>query len=287
MGIPADIVAEHGGRYAHELRVAAKLAREAGAVALRYHGKDITVQRKAGDEPVTVADHECSALIVAGLKRAFPDDIVISEEIKDDPRRVTASRVWYVDPIDGTKAFIRGESGYCVMIGLTLEHEPMVGLLYQPNYDSLVFAVHQGGAWLLRQGECTPLVASGFEQPKDARHLGAQTGRRADWEQIETRLGLPEAHKVFSIGLKLCTIALGATDLYVNPYTHCSTWDTCAPQVILQESGGTLTDMHGLALSYNDPVTTKHSRGLVGSNGSMHDTVIATFSALFPDPGPE
>lgn len=287
MGIPTDIVAEHGGRYAHELSVAAALAREAGALALRYHGKDITVQRKAGDEPVTVADHECSALIVAGLKRAFPDDIVISEEIKDDPRRVHASRVWYVDPIDGTKAFIRGESGYCVMIGLTLEHAPVVGLLYQPNFDSLVFAAHESGAWLLRHGECTPLVTSTLEQPEQARHLGAKTGSRADWDQVEKRLGLPEDHKVSSIGLKLCTIALGASDLYVNPYTHCSTWDTCAPQVVLQEAGGTLSDMHGLPLRYNDPETTKHSRGLIGSNGAMHRRVIETFSALFPDPGPE
>ena len=284
MGLSKQLATAHGGQYADELRVACRLAREAGEIALRYHGEEITVDLKPGDEPVTVADHECSALIVKGLQLAFPEDVVISEEIQDDPRRLSAHRVWYVDPIDGTKSFIRGECGYCVMVGLAVDHVPMLGVLYQPNFDSLIFAAQDKGAWILREGECTGLHSSNSQEPVGARQLGAKSGPKADWQQVAKRFGLLEHQRVSSIGLKLCTIALGASDLYVSPYTQCHSWDTCAPQVILQEAGGQLSDMHGQPLCYNQEGT-KHTRGLLGSNGSMHSKVTEKFSALFPYAG--
>jgi 3'(2'), 5'-bisphosphate nucleotidase len=287
MGIPNDILSGRCGDFAEELRVAAKLAREAGAIAMRYHGEDISVDLKLDDEPVTVADHECSAHIVAGLRSAFPEDIVISEEVAVDTRRLNSERVWYVDPIDGTKDFIRGVNGYCVMIGLTIDSEPTVGTVYQPNSDALLFAAKDAGCWLHREGECRRLSTSDRDNPEDARYLRSKSRIPADWDRIENELGLARGETIASIGLRLCTIALGASDLYVNPYTKSSSWDTCAPQVILQEAGGTLSDMHGLPLRYDDPVSCKHRRGVVASNGHMHDRVIQKFSELYPDPGPE
>ncbi len=287
MGNSSDIPKERCGAFVKELEVAARLVREAGAIAMSYHGKDITVDLKAGDEPVTVADHDCSAHIVAGLRSAFPDDVVISEEVADDTRRLHSERVWYVDPIDGTKSFIRGESGYCVIIGLTIAHAPVVGVVYQPNFETLLFAAKGAGSWLVRAGRCSRLFTSEREQPADARHLRSKNTMQADWDGITREFGLPREEKISSIGLKLCTIALGASDLHVNPYTHSSSWDTCAPQVILHEAGGQVSDMHGLALRYDDPNTLKHQRGLVASNGRMHQSVIQQFSDLFPDPGPE
>lgn len=287
MSSTIDMVQEHAGPLAHEMSVAIQLAREAGEIALLYHGEDISVELKIGDEPVTVADHECSAHVVRGLYAAFPEDVVISEEVADDARRVRARRVWYVDPIDGTKAFIRGESGYCIMIGLAVEHQPVLGVICQPNYSTLVFATRGFGAWSLRDGSCHALQTSSVATPEEARHLGGNGKPSANRQQIADRLGPGGFEKVASIGLKLCTIAIGASDLYVNPYTHCSSWDTCAPQIILQEAGGAITDMHGLPLRYDVAKTTKHGRGLIASNGTMHDRVIEKFASLFPDPGPE
>lgn len=285
MGIPNDILSGRCGEFAAELPVAAKLALEAGDIAMRYHGEDISVDLKLDDEPVTVADHECSAHIVAGLRKAFPDDVVISEEVADDARRLSAERVWYVDPIDGTKDFIRGQNGYCVMIGLTIEAVPTVGTVYQPNSGALLFAAKNAGGWLHREGSCRRLSTSDRTRPEDARYLRSKSRIPADWDRIASELGLARGETIASIGLRLCTIALGASDLYVNPYTKSSSWDTCGPQVILEEAGGTLTDMHGLPLRYDD-VSCKHRRGVVASNGHMHDSVIQKFSELYPDPGP-
>src|SRR5213593_1704906 len=94
--------------FSRELEVARRLALEAGAVALRYHGQDIEVERKDGGEPVTRADREANELIVAGLSAAFPDDAILAEETPDDRSRLGRPRVWMVDPIDGTRDFIRG-----------------------------------------------------------------------------------------------------------------------------------------------------------------------------------
>jgi 3'-phosphoadenosine 5'-phosphosulfate (PAPS) 3'-phosphatase len=113
---------------ARELEVASALAREAGAlvVAIRDRGPAaLGVEHKAGDEPVTVADRAASELIVAGLAAAFPDDVIVSEESADDLARLGASRVWFVDPIDGTKDFIRGTEGFAVMIGLCVDARPV------------------------------------------------------------------------------------------------------------------------------------------------------------------
>jgi 3'(2'), 5'-bisphosphate nucleotidase len=278
-----DIVQEHAGSLAKEMRVAAQLAREAGEIALLYHGEDISVDLKIGDEPVTVADRECSAHVVKGLREAFPEDVVISEEVDDDERRLKARRVWYVDPIDGTKAFIRGESGYSVMIGLALEHQPVLGVICQPNYNTLVFAEKGHGAWVLRNSECQAIHTSDIEGPEDARHLGPRVPP-ADWLLISDLLGPVSTERISSVGLKLCTIAVGASDLYVSPYTHCSSWDTCAPQVILEEAGGQISDMHGHPLRY-DLAEMKHKTGVVASNGAMHAAVIQKFSGLFPHLG--
>src|SRR4051812_48981472 len=103
--------------YARELEVAVALARQAGGLIRDFQSRGLTVDHKAGDEPVTEADRQANALIVAGLRAAFPDDGLLSEEAPDDGSRLTHERVWMVDPLDGTKDFIRGETGYATMIG--------------------------------------------------------------------------------------------------------------------------------------------------------------------------
>src|SRR5262249_56405972 len=96
-----------------------------GALVLNYFGTGVAVDVKAGDEPVTRADREASELIVAGLRAGFPDDVIISEEAADDPRRLGGpGRVWFIDPLDGTRDFIHGRHGFSVMIGLVLGAPP-------------------------------------------------------------------------------------------------------------------------------------------------------------------
>src|ERR1044071_4479691 len=93
---------------------------------------ELGVEMKAGNEPVTVADRRASELIVAGLAETFPGDPIISEELAPAEGALGAPRYWLVDPIDGTKDFIRGEDGYSVMIGLVCDGKPTVGVGDQP-----------------------------------------------------------------------------------------------------------------------------------------------------------
>ncbi len=267
--------------YARELEVVTGFAKQAGDIALRYHGGTLKVDRKPGDEPVTVADLECSEFLVAAMTGAFPNDVIISEESEDDRRRLGPGRVWYIDPIDGTKDFIDAGTSYCIMLGLAVNHRPVFGLLYQPNHDALIYGMQDGGAWCLRDGQPHRLRCSQMSDPADARLLAGHGGDR---QEVERVLGIPQDHRLRSIGLKLTTIALGACELYVNPATNCSSWDTCAPEILLAEAGGKLTDAHGNLLRYDNPTTTALQDGILASNGPMHDYFVQQLRALTETP---
>ncbi len=272
------------GPYAQELAEAVRIAVHAGDIPLRYHGQALEVEHKFGNEPVTLADRECSEFLVATLGTAFPGDILISEEAEDDLRRLQSPRVWYIDPIDGTKAFIKGGTGYCVMLGLAVQHQPVVGVLYQPNHKTLIYACKGGGAWSKRgSSPALRLQCSPVDKPTNARIL-AHHG--SDRRAVIDAFGLPLEEPIRSIGLKLAVLALGACELYANPATNCSTWDTCGPQVILEEAGGRLTDMHGDKLRYDNAASTSLEGGIVASNGPMHELFLERLALLFPGTSP-
>jgi len=270
--------------YARELEIAERLGRQAGSVALRYRDGDLRVELKADDEPVTVADRASSDIIVRGLREAFPDDIVISEENEDDLRRLEAERVWYIDPIDGTKDYIRGWEGFCVMIGLTVAHKPTVGVLYQPMGDRVYRAASGAGAWMQAPGEeprrlrCSPIA-----DVAEIRLVASKSHRGGQIDDVKRALGIDTEFNIGSVGLKLGLIALGERDLYVNPFPKCKVWDTCAPEVVLDEAGGRMTDLYGDPLRYDERDTFR-TRGMVATNGLLHDAVIAKIAPIFPHP---
>jgi len=273
-------------QYARELAVAARLAREAGEIAMGYRaGGELLVEMKPGDEPVTAADRAASDLIVAGLSETFTDDIIISEENADDLRRLDASRVWYIDPIDGTKDFIKGRDGFCVMIGMTHDYWPVVGVLYQPISKQLFAAAHGAGAWLIdgegddaqrRQIHCSKVADVG-----DIRLVASANNRTSKIDEVKSALGIDTEFNIGSVGLKLALIALGERELYVNPSSKCKVWDTCAPEVVLNEAGGKITNLYGEALPY-DTENIARNTGLLATNDLVHDAVVNKMAPLFP-----
>jgi len=267
--------------YHREIEVARRLAREAGILAMKYRDGELDVELKDGDEPVTVADHKSSEHIVRGLEAAFPDDVVISEETADDLRRLTARRVWYIDPIDGTKDFIRGNDGFSVMIGLTLEHRPVAGVVYAPTSDRM-FCGDSQRTWLEIAGQDDrTLTVSDVADPAGIRLVASKSHRSKKIDKVKSALGINNEFNIGSVGLKLSLIALGERDLYVNPSPHCKYWDTCAPEVLLEGAGGKLTDVHGDPLRY-DLEDVGRPRGLIASNGKVHDAVLERMRPLFP-----
>lgn len=261
-----------------ELEVARGLAREAGALVMRLRTAPLDVELKPGDEPVTIADRTANELIVRELKRQFVDDAIISEELPPTPNAAGAHRLWFVDPIDGTKDFIRGGDGFSVMIGLAVAGRPCLGVVYQPSIDRMFFATPDG-AIVEAAGTCTPLTVSSVATASGARLVASASHRTNDIDEVKSKLGINDEHNVGSVGVKLGLIALGLRDLYVNPWPKTKAWDTCAPEAILTRAGGRLTTLFGEPIAYGQDLG--HPRGLIASNGHIHDEVVAKISPLF------
>ena len=264
-----------------ELEVAERLAIEAGALVLRYFGTDLKVDSKAGNEPVTLADRESSTMIVRGLREAFPGDIVVSEEEADDPRRLEpGQRVWFVDPIDGTRDFIRGRDGFSVMIGLAIQGRPAVGAVFQPRGGRLFSARPGLGTWLTENGARRQIRCSPTADLTALRLVASRSHRTPEIDAVRNTLGITDEMNIGSVGLKLGLIALGERDLYVNPSSKSSAWDTCAPEALLTEAGGRITDLYGEPLRYDIPEL-RSLKGLLATNGPIHDVVVEKLAPLF------
>jgi 3'(2'), 5'-bisphosphate nucleotidase len=275
--------------FVREVEVARELALAAGKLILRYRGTGVDVDRKAGDEPVTRADREASELIMAGLGREFPGDIIISEEAADDPRRLESGRrVWFIDPLDGTRDFIRNLPGFAVMIGLCVDARPRAGVVFQPVGDRLFWAAQGQGAHLLTEGgegsEARRLHVSDTRDVSKVRLVASASHRTGKIDEVKSALGIADELQIGSVGLKLGLISLAERDLYVNPSSKSKTWDTAAPEIILNEAGGRISDLWGAPLRYDTP-DMWHRRGLLASNGLVHGEVIDRLKPLFPEPG--
>ncbi len=267
--------------FAQELRIASDLARQAGALAHRMQSTGLAVEHKAHEEPVTAADRAANQLIVDGLRAAFPDDAILSEELPDDQSRFGHDRVWMVDPIDGTKDFIRGDVGFAAMIGLLVGDAPAVGAVYQPSFDRLYFAARGQGSFLSEHGgPPVQLRVSTVTDTSAIRMVASKSHRDERIDEVRARLQITDETNVGSVGLKLGLIARGERDLYVNPVGHSKLWDALGPECILIEAGGRMTDARGQPLAYRGQELA-NLRGLIASNGLVHDEVVTKLAGLF------
>jgi len=263
-----------------ELEVARAVAREAAALVATYDGRALEVQHKTGDEPVSVADLAASELIVKRLSEAFPDDAILSEELPDDGARLSKPRVWMIDPIDGTRDFLRGEDGCAVMIGLCRDGRPVLGAVAHPATGILWLGAVGVGAWRERpDGTRVPLRVSEVTHPADIRLVASKSHRSDYYARFRLALGITDELRLGSVGLKVARVSEGARDLYVYPGGHAKVWDSCGPEAILTAAGGRLTDTEGQPLRYLDPEL-RHPRGMLASNGLVHDSALEAVARL-------
>ena len=275
--------------YDAELDAAAGLARRAGSLILEYYAKEIIAEEKLGVdnfyEPVTEADRMASRIIVDGLSKEFPADAVLSEEEKDDPiERLTRKRTWIVDPIDGTAGFVQKNGDFAVQIGLAEEGEPVAGVVYLPDFDTMYSAAKGAGAFVTRGGTTTQLETSkkdNFSQMKMAvtRHHWSNRMNR-----VIKEFGFRDHCRRGSVGLKIGLIAEGVCDIYIHLSPRTKLWDTCSPQIILEEAGGRLTDIFGERMRYDIEDLQNHN-GIVASNGAAHNEAIRRLKPLLTEFG--
>ena len=276
--------------YDHELRVACELARQAGAAILEHYEGPLHIKQKstADDvEPVTQADTIANDLIVGHLKREFPNDGILAEESVDTKRRLEKSRVWMVDPLDGTNGFIDGNGDFAVQIGLSEAGRCVMGVVYQPLPGVLYRAIRGEGTWIERP-QFDPLRAtvSDTRALSDMRLAASRSHRSPRMNKVLERFDFKEEVQRGSVGIKIGLLIEQQCDVYIHLSPRTKQWDTCAPEVILTEAGGRLSDLFGYPLNYNVP-DVQNRNGLVATNGVSHDQIIETLAPLLHEFGRE
>lgn len=274
----------------HELDIAVRLARLAGETILRHYREGVEIEQKLGAdnffEPVTVADREASRIIVDGLVTEFPADAVLSEEEHDDIElRLKKQRVWIIDPIDGTAGFIEHDGDFAVHIGLAEQGLPVAGVVYLPFHDVLSYAVRGKGAYSVSRGsEPVRLTTSGTRELSHAALAVSRHHRSARMNKIIAQFGNPRVVSRGSVGLKVGLITDRTCDIYVSPGGRTKLWDTCAPQIILEEAGGRFTDLFGMDLRY-DTADLQNRNGILASNGAIHEIAVSRLKPLLREFG--
>jgi 3'(2'), 5'-bisphosphate nucleotidase len=274
--------------YDRELWAAVELARLAGAAILEHYEGPIRVEQKnsADDvEPVTQADRIANELIVTRLKREFPNDGILAEESIDTKRRLEKSRVWMVDPLDGTNGFIDGNGDFAVQIGLAEEGQPVVAVVYQPLTGVLYRAIRGTGTWIERtQFPTQGAHVSDKTILSEMRLAASRSHRSPRMNKVVERFGFREEVQRGSVGIKIGLLIEKQCDVYIHLSPRTKQWDTCAPELILTEAGGRVSDLFGYPLNYNVP-DVQNRNGLVASNGAAHDQIIETLAPLLTEFG--
>jgi len=274
--------------YDRELRIALELAREAGAAILDLYEGPLDIQQKADAddrEPVTQADRIANEIIVQQLSREFPEDGILAEESIDTERRLGKSRVWMIDPLDGTTGFIEGNGDFAVQIGLAKNGACVLGVVYQPLTGVLYRAVSGGSAWVERpEAEPERARVSNRIDLSTMRLAASRSHRSPRMDKVVQRFGVKQEVRRGSVGIKVGLIVEQQCDLYVHLSPRTKQWDTCAPEIILQEAGGKLTDLFGRPLRYNSPEV-QNRNGIVASNGVAHQEVIDALGPLLAEFG--
>jgi len=270
-------------QYESELSLARDLAREAGAAILDFYEGPLDIEQKASAddrEPVTQADILANEIIVARLRREFPDDGILAEESIDTSHRLDKARVWMIDPLDGTTGFIDGNGDFAVQIGLTENGECVLGVVYQPLTGVLYRAIREGGTWIERPN-CEPQQArvSNHREISTMRLAASRSHRSLRMDKVVQAFGVKEEVRRGSVGIKVGLIVEQQCDLYVHLSPRTKQWDTCAPEVILSEAGGRITDLFGQPLRYNH-VEVQNRNGVVASNGVSHDRIVELLEPL-------
>jgi 3'(2'), 5'-bisphosphate nucleotidase len=228
-----------------------EIVREAGKIAMYFYSKKYFVRDKKDKTPVTEADLEINNFLSKELiKFGYP---ILSEENDNTfEKRKKSKYSWVIDPIDGTSDFIQKTGEFSIMLGLiNKKGESVLGVVYAPALDELYFAKKGGGAYLIKNGKKVKIEVN----KKDFKN-GTILVSRNHLGKYEQEIAIKHNMKQLpmgSSGLKICRIARGDAQLYINSSDKSGIWDICAGDVIIKESNGCIVDLNKKnIISYNE-----------------------------------
>ena len=246
------------------LDAAVDAARAAGRIALKYFRGGFEVARKPDDTPVTPADREAEQAIVEILGRAFPDCGVLGEEFGG---RGTKEVRWIIDPIDGTKNFVRGIGIWATLIALEERGEVTVGVIHNPVTAELYTARRGAGAFLngerIRVSDVAELGRAFF------LHAGLGIVRKGGhWDGFARLIDATDRQRGFGDYMGYGLVAEGKAEIYAE--LDLKPWDLAAPKILVEEAGGRFTDFAGRPTIYTGTA--------LATNGRLHDAALALLS---------
>jgi 3'(2'), 5'-bisphosphate nucleotidase len=237
----------------NDLEPLGNLARKAGKAILEVYETDFEVERKDDSSPLTLADRKSHQLIAAELQSHYPQIPVLSEEGKEVPYAARKSwpQFWLVDPLDGTKEFVKRNGEFSVNIALIEGTAPTVGVIYLPVLDRLYVAHIRRGCWEITPDKSRRLNVGSSPPPATIRVLKSRSHPSPN---LEALLEVLPAHESVTRGsaLKFCAIAAGEADFYPR-FGPTWEWDTAAGQAIVTAAGGVMVALDGKPFTYNKP----------------------------------
>lgn len=248
------------------------ISRLAGQEILKIYDSEFDVETKADDSPLTAADQAAHELITRSLNDLTPDIPVWSEESAAIPysERAAWSRFWLVDPLDGTKEFIKRNGEFTVNIALINGHEPVLGVVHVPVQNCEYCGYAGGGAFLSGEATNTRSISVSSQTSDPVRVVGSRSHLGTSLEKYLRNLG-PHIMVPMGSSLKLCLVAAGEADVYPR-LGPTSEWDTAAAQAVVESAGGQVIDLQGRRLLYNTKSEVLNPHFLVFGDPSRHWT---------------
>jgi len=234
-----------------ELATLVESIRNAGAKVRELVRVGFDVQTKSDRSPVTAVDHEVNRILHEMQRREFPQDGWLSEESPDDPARLTTRRVWIVDPIDGTKALVNRVPEFCISAALIEQGAPIVAAILNPSTGELFTAMRGGGLFV----NGTRITPSPARDADPVVMVNAWEFRTDRWSILAETA---QCRPMYSIAHALALVAAGRVQaaLTIEPQNE---WDLAGGVLLIEESGGTISDSAGKPFSFNQPTPRLHS----------------------------
>jgi len=257
-------------RLDHELQVTMRLALEAGTLLRDRQKQPLQVGHKANGEIVTPADLASNELICRGLASAFREDTICSEEGPAVTADSTSSRVWIVDPLDSTSNYVQGGDQYSLSIGLAIDGEAVLGVVYNPSRHEL-FAGYRGlgATW-----NGVPVRATLAAPPHRPRLLVSSK----EWKRGVNSAGACQIEPMASMAYKLARVAAGREDGALSLKTR-KPWGTCAGTALVLAAGGRVTSLDEQPLHF-DCRGPRTFHGLVAAGPKLHAQVLELAAGL-------
>jgi len=230
-----------------------ELAFQAGVEIMRYYRRDASVTFKSDSSPLTEADSASHHFLVKKLPALLDGVPVISEESLEPGAHSTEGkpRFWLVDPLDGTKEFVKGTNEFTVNIALIEDSQPVLGVVHAPALGLTYFAAKSLGAWRESSGQAAIPIAT---RPADLSHITVVASKDHAGPMVAALLARLSEPALQSMGssLKFCLVAEGRADLYLRDLPTME-WDTAAAQCVAETAGGSVCTLDGRPLAYGKP----------------------------------